>query len=150
MVFQLLACSRHSDSRAREKNSRRKKKNEGRLSRSCLPPPSVFPVYNLLAPNLPPRFTIWTPGTGYPVIGNVTPRGDNIRVRDAWRLPKNVCVGCWYPGTRLSRNWTKRKLPFRYNSIFLFFRINDYESCAEMLLDTLGDEIVNMCDKKDR
>ena len=32
----------------------------------------------------------------------------------------------------------------------LLFRINDYESCAEMLLDTLGDEIVNMCDKKDR
>lgn len=27
---------------------------------------------------------------------------------------------------------------------------NDYESCAEMLLDTLGDEIVNLCDKKDR
>ena len=28
--------------------------------------------------------------------------------------------------------------------------INDYESCAELLLDTLGDEIGNLCDKKDR
>ena len=34
-------------------------------------------------------------------------------------------------------------------SLFLC-SINDYESCAEMLLDTLGDEIVNSCDKKDR
>ena len=33
---------------------------------------------------------------------------------------------------------------------FFPFSINDYESCAEMLLDTLGDEIVNLCDKKDR
>ena len=31
---------------------------------------------------------------GFPVIGNVSPRSDNIRVRDAWRTPKNVCVGC--------------------------------------------------------
>ena len=36
-------------------------------------------------------------------------------------------------------------------SVFSFLHsINDYESCAEMLLDTLGEEIVNLCDKKDR
>ena len=52
MVFQLLACSRRSDSRAREKNSRRKK-NEGRLEgergkEGCRSRPHpVFPVYNL-------------------------------------------------------------------------------------------------------
>ena len=113
MVFQLLACSRRSDSRAREKNSRRKKKKGETLS--LLPP-----VCNLTRSPLTAVLYNWTPGTGYPVIGNVTPRSDNIRVHDAWRLPKNVCVGC-YPGTRLSRNWTKRKLPFRYNSIFPFF-----------------------------
>ena len=28
------------------------------------PPPLVFPVYNLLAPHLPPHSTIWTPGIG--------------------------------------------------------------------------------------
>ena len=39
-----FACSRRSDRRAREKNSRRKK-NKGRLD--YLPPLPVFPVYNL-------------------------------------------------------------------------------------------------------
>ena len=55
----LIACSRRSDSRPREKNSQGKK-NEGRLEgergRRCT---------TSLAPHLPPRFTIWTPGTGY-------------------------------------------------------------------------------------
>ena len=37
-----IACSRRSDSRAREKNSRRVKKKQNRG-----PPPPVFPVYNL-------------------------------------------------------------------------------------------------------
>ena len=49
-----LACSRRSDSRAPEKNSRRKKKRvetrggkgERTFSRSTPPPPPVFPVYN--------------------------------------------------------------------------------------------------------
>ena len=42
-----VACSRRSDSRAREKNSRRKKK-QGRLEEeSSSPPPPVFPVYNI-------------------------------------------------------------------------------------------------------
>ena len=43
-----VACSRRSDSRAREKNSRRKKK-QGRLEEesSSPPPPPVFPVYNV-------------------------------------------------------------------------------------------------------
>lgn len=35
-------------------------------------------------------------------------------------------------------------------SVHFLPSINDYESCAEMLLDTLGDEIVNLCDKRDR
>ena len=62
----LLACSMRSDSRAREKNSRRKK-NEGRLegergrkrvlSLSLSHPPPLFPVYNSL-PHVPPRSTI--------------------------------------------------------------------------------------------
>ena len=49
MVFQLLACSRRSDSRAREKNSRRKKKrgmNRGGKGEKVLSPP----------PPVPPRF----------------------------------------------------------------------------------------------
>ena len=46
-----LACSRRSDSRVREKNSRRKK-NEGRLEgergrEPHPPPPPILPVYNL-------------------------------------------------------------------------------------------------------
>ena len=46
-----LACSRRSDSRARDKNSRREK-NEGRLEGErgrppSLPPPPIFRVYNL-------------------------------------------------------------------------------------------------------
>ena len=50
----VVACSRRSDSRAREKNSRRKKKrgmNRGGKGERVLSPPPlfppVFPVYNL-------------------------------------------------------------------------------------------------------
>ena len=51
-LFWILACSGRSDSRAREKNSRRKKKRGetrgGKGERTAFrPPPPVFPVYNL-------------------------------------------------------------------------------------------------------
>lgn len=32
----------------------------------------------------------------------------------------------------------------------IYFRITDNGSCAELLLDTLGDELVNIVDKKQR
>ena len=65
IVIPVLACSRHSDSRAREKNSQRKQKQGetrgGRRERTHSPPPSppppVFPVY-YLTHHLPPRSTI--------------------------------------------------------------------------------------------
>ena len=58
VTYEIVACSRRSDSRAREKNSRgkpKKKKDEGRLEgergfrfpRFPPRPPPVFPVYNL-------------------------------------------------------------------------------------------------------
>ena len=61
-VLHHVACSRHSDSRAREKNSRtttKKKQGETRPPR-LTPLPLVFPVYNLARSS-----NIWTPGTGY-------------------------------------------------------------------------------------
>ena len=74
----MVACSRRSDSREREKNSRRKKnrgetrggKEEKTRSRpprpSPSPPPFRFPGVQLNSlPHLSPRSTIWTPGTGY-------------------------------------------------------------------------------------
>ena len=48
-----FACSRRSDRRAREKNSRRKK-NKGRLE-----PPPVFPVYNLTRSPTPYYLNAW-------------------------------------------------------------------------------------------
>ena len=43
-----VACSRRSDSRAREKNSRRKTKKQGRQEEeSSSPPLPVVPVYNV-------------------------------------------------------------------------------------------------------
>ena len=65
--------------------------------------------------------------------------------------PLRTCA--WDASIRI-QGWeeTELKENFYLDTILfsLLFRINDYESCAEMLLDTLGDEIVNMCDKKDR
>ena len=67
-------------------------------------------------------------------------RGDSLRT-SAWDA---IRVQGWVE-TELKESYHLDTILFS-----LFFRINDYESCAEMLLDTLGDEIVNMCDKKDR
>ena len=72
----LVACSRRSDSREREKNSRRKKnrgetrggKEEKTRSRPLI---QLIQLNNLTRvqlnslPHLSPRSTIWTPGTGY-------------------------------------------------------------------------------------
>ena len=52
-----LACSRRSDCKAREKNSRRKKIRGPPFSRCTTQLNSL--------PHLLPRSTIWTPGTGY-------------------------------------------------------------------------------------
>ena len=87
---------------------------------------------------------------GFPVIGNVSPRSDNIRcvTRD-----DPLRTSAWDTSIRV-QGWEESELKenCHLDTILfsLLFRINDYESCAEMLLDTLGDEIVNMCDKKDR
>ena len=50
-----MACSRRSDSRAREKNSRRKKKT-GETRGGKLVPPPVFPVYNVNRSSLTAAF----------------------------------------------------------------------------------------------
>ena len=57
-----LACSRRSDSRAREKNSGRKNKEKRKGKKNVPPPP--FTRCTFFAPHWPPSSTIWAPGTG--------------------------------------------------------------------------------------
>ena len=68
-------------------------------------------------------------------------RDDSLRT-SAWDA--SIWVQGWVE-TELKENCYLDTILFS-----LICRVNDYESCAEMLLDTLGDEIVNMCDKRDR
>ena len=143
MVFQLLACSRRSDSRAPEKNSRRKKKKRGEtLSLFTGVQLNSLPTYRrvLLSERLEQAFQLLEMYHRAVTSGYVT-RDDSLRT-SSWDA--SIRLQGWVE-TELKENCHLDTILFS-----LLFRINDYESCAEMLLDTLGDEIVNMCDKKDR
>ena len=108
-----LACFRRSDSKASKKNSR--KKNEERLEGergrervTSLSPPIPPPLFSWcttsLAPHLPPRSTIWTPGTGY------------CKLKYANLVEQNLILALSYCTTR---SWSLCLYSFMHFAFFL-------------------------------